>query len=444
VLAGAMDSERISTPAFLITWIPPTLEEVARLFPQYEIFQIIGKGGMGAVYQARQLSLDRIVAIKLLPLEISVNRIFAERFRREARAMGKLSHPNIISVFEFGQTSEGHLFFVMEHVDGAMLHDFIHGSEEPLPPGEALGFIEQICEALAYAHRKGIIHRDIKPTNVMVDRQGRVKVADFGLARIFDAASADQWGKTMSGTIMGTPDYMSPEQKRGMNVDHRADIYALGVVLYEALCRETPQGAFVLPSKRFGLDTRIDEIITRALAPHAEERFQSTVEMRIAIRGGSSHSRTGARQENVCAERGDRPRTHSSTCARDGTTDANAQIENPALRRHRRSCDRRGRSWRSLSRLENQRHKPPPNQPNPSPHHVSAARKIESLPLLELQSPLRPPHPPCQSQSSARANRPLLPTRRTHPRLPPRKSPPPGTSPTPSPPCRSLSEASNA
>jgi serine/threonine protein kinase len=283
VLARAMDPEKISTPAFLLNWIPPTLREVATLFPQYEIVCMLGRGGMGAVYQARQISLDRIVAIKLLPLEISVNRVFAERFRREARAMGKLSHPNIIAVFEFGQTSEGHLFFVMEYVDGAMLHDFIHGSEEPLPPAEALGFIEQICEALAYAHRKGIVHRDIKPTNVMVTREGRVKVADFGLARLTGAASAEQWGSTMSGTIMGTPDYMAPEQKRGMNVDHRADIYALGVVLYEALCRETPQGAFILPSKRFGLDVRIDEIITRALAPHAAERFQSTVEMRLAI-----------------------------------------------------------------------------------------------------------------------------------------------------------------
>ncbi len=281
MLARAMASVKMST-AGAHGWEPPTPAEVARLFPNYTDFEMLGRGGMGAVYKACQTSLDRCVAIKLLPLEISVDRDFADRFRREARAMAKLNHPNIISVFDFGQTSEGHLYFVMEFVDGAMLHDLIHKAD-PLPPGEALGLIEQVCDALAYAHGKGIVHRDVKPSNVMVEREGRVKVADFGLARLTDAASAEQWGTTMTGIVMGTPDYMSPEQKRGSHVDHRADIYALGVMLYEALCKETPQGAFELPSQRCGVDKRLDAVITKSLKQQADARYQSTLEMKTAI-----------------------------------------------------------------------------------------------------------------------------------------------------------------
>jgi serine/threonine protein kinase len=280
MLARAMKTVQFSGSG-THAWTPPSIAEMARLFPQHEILRMLGRGGMGAVYQARQLSLDRLVAIKLLPLEVSADRDFAERFRREARAMAKLSHPNIISVFDFGETAEGHLFFVMEYVDGMTLHDLIHLGE-PLGPADALACVEQVCDALGYAHGKGIIHRDIKPLNVMVDREGRVKVADFGLARLLDNDPA-QWGTTMSGVVMGTPDYMAPEQKRGSHVDHRADVYAVGVLLYEALCRELPQGAFALPSKRCGLDKRLDQIVTKALASRPDERFQSTVEMKAAL-----------------------------------------------------------------------------------------------------------------------------------------------------------------
>ena len=285
VLARAMDSVRMSS-AGVNGWTPPSVKDAALLFPNYEVLSLLGRGAMGAVYQARQTSLDRLVAIKLLPLEISVDRDFADRFRREARAMAKLSHPNIISVFDFGQTSEGHLYFAMEFVDGAMLHTLIHGRKgedaPDLQPAEALALAGQVCDALAYAHEQGVVHRDIKPANVMIDRRGRVKVADFGLARIAEA-DPSQWGTTMTGVIMGTPDYMAPEQKRGMHVDHRADIYSLGVMLYEMLCKETPQGAFVLPSKRCGLDKRLDSIIIKALAQQPDARFQTTAEMKAAI-----------------------------------------------------------------------------------------------------------------------------------------------------------------
>jgi serine/threonine protein kinase len=146
------------------------VEEVARLLPQYEILAMIGHGGMGAVYKGRQEALDRLVAIKLLPLEISVDATFAERFRREARAMARLSHPNIVPVYDFGQTSEGHLFFVMEFVDGrcCTISSIRNPRSRKVPRwGGGAG-----CEALAYAHVQGVVHRDIKPANVLVARDG--------------------------------------------------------------------------------------------------------------------------------------------------------------------------------------------------------------------------------------------------------------------------------
>ena len=285
VLARAMQSVRM-TRAGVGGWQPPTVKEAARLFPQYEVLSLLGRGGMGAVYKARQIELDRLIAIKLLPLEVSVDRDFADRFRREARAMAKLHHLNIISVFDFGTTSEGHLFFAMEFVEGANLHQMIHGPG--LLPAQALEIIAGVCEALAYAHGKGVVHRDMKPANVMVSVEGEVKVADFGLARLIDPA-AEQLGHTSTGMVMGTPDYMAPEQMRGMNVDHRADIYSLGVMLYEMLCREVPRGIFDPPSERVaGLDNRVDQVVTTAMQQQPERRYQSTKEMKIAVTAAST------------------------------------------------------------------------------------------------------------------------------------------------------------
>ena len=261
-------------------WEPPTLAEVARLFPTYEVLAMHGRGGMGAVFKARQLALDRLVAIKLLPLEISVNQNFVDRFRREARAMARLNHPNIVSVHEFGQTSEGHLFIVMEFVEGANLAAIIQ--QVGLDPEQALSLAGQVCTALAYAHGKGIVHRDIKPANVIVNTESHVKVADFGLARLSDS-SADELGHTVLGTVMGTPDYMAPEQKRGINVDHRADIYSLGVMLYEMLCRQVPHGIFAPPSQCIGCDERLDYIVIRAMQQQPELRYQSTTEMKADV-----------------------------------------------------------------------------------------------------------------------------------------------------------------
>ncbi|HSI11433.1 MAG TPA: protein kinase [Chthoniobacter sp.] len=280
LLVRAMRSVRMTGGSGSGLWIPPTDEEIARLFPQYEMLGMIGRGGMGAVYKARQVSLDRVVAIKLLPLEVSVDPEFSDRFVREAQTMARLNHPHIISVYDFGKTLEGHLYFAMEFVDGVNLHEMIHGPG--IPPAQALEIIEGVCDALEYAHAKGVVHRDIKPANVMVNTEGCVKVADFGLARRTDATTNAK-GRTVAGTVLGTPDYMAPEQMRGIEVDHRADVYSLGVVLYEMLCKEVPRGFFDPPSKRVGVDTSVDDVVKRAMQQMPERRYQRTAEMKVEV-----------------------------------------------------------------------------------------------------------------------------------------------------------------
>ncbi len=187
------------------------------------MIRVLGRGGMGVVFQARQIGLNRLVAIKLLAQEISANPAFAERFRQEAQAMARLNHPNIISVYDFGQTGEGHLFFVMEFVDGMNLCDVIQ--QVGLNTDQALSVTEQICAALGYAHGKGVVHRDVKPANVMIDRESNVKVADFGLARLTENSGAAAEGLP-DDVVYGTPDYMAPEQRRDMSVDNRAPIFS--------------------------------------------------------------------------------------------------------------------------------------------------------------------------------------------------------------------------
>lgn len=305
LLARAMHAVQMTHTGAGGQWTPPSDGEIARLFPQYEMRGMLGRGGMGAVYKGRQVALDRFVAIKLLPLEVSVDREFADRFVREARAMAKLNHPNILDVYDFGTTSEGHLYFVMEFVEGANLAEMIHagnrGASATLNSDQALGITGQVCSALAYAHAKGIVHRDIKPANVMVDLEGTAKVADFGLARLSDPG-AEQMGHTVTGTVMGTPDYMAPEQKRGMNVDHRADIYSVGVMLYEMLCKETPQGVFEPPSMRVGCDASLDQIVIKAMNRDPEKRYQSTQEMQADVEAARTPVPSPARSSMAAAK----------------------------------------------------------------------------------------------------------------------------------------------
>ncbi len=281
LFARGMQSVRMTGGGSLQSWEPPTVVEAARLFPNYEITEMIGRGGMGVVYKGRQTSLDRMVAIKLLPLEVSIDRDFGDRFVREARTMAKMNHPNIVSVFDFGNTTEGHLYFVMEFVEGTTLHHLI--KSVGLKASQALEIIVRVCEALQYAHSEGVIHRDIKPANILVDTKGRVKVTDFGLARMDTSKTPEEWGQTMTGMVLGTPDYMAPEQKKGIRVDHRADIYSLGVMLYEMLCGEIPAGIFDPPSLRVAVDERIDQVVIRAMQQEPDRRYASSGEMKTAV-----------------------------------------------------------------------------------------------------------------------------------------------------------------
>jgi predicted Ser/Thr protein kinase len=261
---------------------PPTVEEVTRLFPQLEILGFIGKGGMGAVYKARQPALDRMVALKILPPQTAGGAGFGERFSREARALAKLTHPNIVAIYEFGQV-DGLSFFIMEFVDGLNLRQLERAGK--LSPREALQIVPQICEALQFAHDEGIVHRDIKPENILVDKKGRVKIADFGIAKIL--GREPEFTLTETRGVLGTPQYMAPEQvEKPQSVDHRADIFSLGVVFYEMLTGELPLGKFAPPSSRMGgvkVDVRLDEVVLRALEKEPELRYQHASQVKTAV-----------------------------------------------------------------------------------------------------------------------------------------------------------------
>ena len=258
----------------------PSLEEVARHFPQLEILGLLGRGGMGIVYQAKQKHLDRVVALKILPPEISRDRSFAERFAREARSLARLNHPNIVSIFDSGE-SDGLFYFIMEFVDGTNLRQSLQAKQ--ISPREALGIVPVICDALQYAHDMGIVHRDIKPENVLLDKKGRLKIADFGLAKLINPTTPDVT-LTQTGLMMGTPKYMAPEQiDRPAEVDHRADIYSLGVVFYEMLTGELPLGRFALPSQRVQIDVRLDEVVLRTLEQKPERRYQHASEVKTEV-----------------------------------------------------------------------------------------------------------------------------------------------------------------
>ena len=297
---------------------PPSVAELAGQFPELEILELIGKGGMGAVYKARQKELDRIVALKILPPGIGEDPAFAGRFAREAKALAKLNHPGIVTLYEFGRAgsplpaeaaieterrarsdaphqSAPLYYFLMEFVDGVNLRQLLYAGR--ISPREALAIVPQICDALQFAHDQGIVHRDIKPENILLDRRGRVKVADFGLAKIVGnegraelplGQAAQQRIPTDSltdaGKVMGTPQYMSPEQIQAPGeVDHRADIYALGVVFYQMLTGELPGKKIEPPSSKVQIDVRLDEVVLRALEKNPELRYQQVSEVKTMV-----------------------------------------------------------------------------------------------------------------------------------------------------------------
>src|ERR1700678_3022511 len=201
---------------------------------RYELRSQVARGGTAQVYLARDLMLDRPVALKVLYPELSTNTSFVERFRREAQAAANLSHPNIVPIFDWGE-SDNTYFIVMEYVDGEPLSSIIR-TQAPLDPEQAASIASDIAKALSYAHRHGVVHRDVKPGNVLITSDGQVKVTDFGIAR---AMNSDEQ-VTQTGLVMGTATYFSPEQAQGFEVDGRSDVYSLGVVLYEMTTGRAP------------------------------------------------------------------------------------------------------------------------------------------------------------------------------------------------------------
>jgi serine/threonine protein kinase len=254
---------------------------VGRTLDGYRVDGLIGRGGMGSVYRATQVSLGRPVALKVLPADLSDEPQFRRRFDREAEVLGSLSHPNVVSVYDRGSVDE-RPYLVMELVEGDSLRDLMRRG--PVPARHACRIVAALCDALDYAHAKGVVHRDIKPENVLVTRTGIVKVADFGLSRVFDGTDAGT-RLTVTNLQLGTYEYMAPEQReRAADADERSDIYAAAVVLYEMLTGELPIGRFELPGERRpDLDARIDDVLERGLAKNPADRYARASAMGRAV-----------------------------------------------------------------------------------------------------------------------------------------------------------------
>lgn len=249
--------------------------------PGYELTELLGRGGMGEVWRARQTSLGRMVAVKLLPEDLAKDREFVARFEKEATALARLSHPNIIQIIDRGEASGHYYYFVMEFVDGTSLRELMNAKKLTVP--EVVRLVTQILRAMEAAHDGGIIHRDLKPENILVDARGHAKVADFGLAGMRQVDERLQL--TGTAVAMGTINYMAPEQRRdARNVDHRADLYSMGVILYELLTGDLPVGRFRMPSERVpGTDPRLDEIVGRLLETEPKDRYASATEVLAAL-----------------------------------------------------------------------------------------------------------------------------------------------------------------
>ncbi len=256
----------------------PNLDTLNAQFPQLEIRRLVGTGGMGAIYHARQTTLDRDVALKLIRRDVSSDTAFVERFEREAKTLAKLSHPHIVTIYDFGHTADGIAYLIMEYVDGINLREAIESGG--IDANEALDLVVTICRALKYAHSKGIVHRDIKPENILLGEDGSLKVVDFGIAKIFDE-SVRTPTLTATRQVLGSLHYLAPEHLESpQQVDHRVDLYALGVVFYELLTGQLPLGRYEPPSSVCGTaDPRLDRLVLKMLSRRPEQRYQTAAEL---------------------------------------------------------------------------------------------------------------------------------------------------------------------
>jgi len=245
---------------------------------------LLGRGGMAVVYKATQVSLDRPVALKVLPKRFARSPQFVERFNREASALARLTHPNIVSILDKGVEGETY-YFVMEYVEGKTLRDRLL-RERKLSPQETLRLLEGVCNGLEYAHNCGVIHRDLKPGNILLDASGTPKLADFGIARMMGTDTHASRHLTAEHTVMGSADYMAPEQRaNAAGVDHRADIYSLGVITYQMLMGQLPVGSFKPVAYQVpGTPTAVDRVIRTALAASPDDRYGSAAKFFSALR----------------------------------------------------------------------------------------------------------------------------------------------------------------
>jgi serine/threonine protein kinase len=260
---------------------PVSPEEIESQLEDISVIRLLGSGGMGAVYLARQLPLNRLVAIKVLTPHRAEDPISEERFLREARALARLHHPRIVALYDVGRMGQT-WFIMMEYVEGASLRELINQGR--LSAAEALRLVPQICDAMQYAHDQGVVHRDIKPENILIDQSGQVKIADFGLVKLVGEVTPDNITLTDPGLQMGTIGYMAPEQcSSTCGVDHRADIYALGVIFYELLTGKRPTPDYTPPSRITEVDSRVDRVIACSLKESPDDRFQQAFQMKDAI-----------------------------------------------------------------------------------------------------------------------------------------------------------------
>jgi len=268
----------------------PSIGDLNEHFPQLEITRLVGRGGMGAIYHARQTALDRDVALKIIAKEVAGDTAFIERFEREAKTLARLSHPHIVTIFDFGRTVDGQAYLIMEFVDGINLREAMTSGS--VDREDSPDLIATICKALEYAHAKGVVHRDIKPENILLGEDGTVKVADFGIAKIIDNSISTP---TLTATrqVLGSLHYLAPEHLESPNqVDHRVDLYALGVVFYELLTGQLPLGRYEPPSAvRPEVDHRLDAVVMKALSRQPSQRYQSAAELESDLQQiGGSHA----------------------------------------------------------------------------------------------------------------------------------------------------------